>query len=337
MKLLALFPVASLIAIAVPAVAEQASSYTVTDTWTLGGEGGWDYATVDPATHRLFVARNDRVMVVDTGTGKLLAEIPGMHRAHGVALAPSLGKAFVSNGDSGDVGVIDLATLTLEKTFPASAKNPDAIVYDETMKRVITMNGGSNSISVIDPATGKVTASIALPGKPEFAAVDKRGSLWVNLEDVGKLVHVDLKAGKVSATWDLAPCESPSGLAFDEVSRRVFSVCDNHTMVVTDADDGHQVARLPIGGGPDAVVYDPSTHQVVSSNRDGTLSVFKQRSADAYGALPTVTTHASARTLALDSATHKLYLPFAQSAGKGQPVQGFGILVASPTASSAAQ
>lgn len=331
MKLLVLFSVASLFAIAVPAAAGQASPYTVTDTWNLGGEGGWDYAAVDPATHRLFIARNDRVMVVDTGTGKLLAEIPGMHRAHGVALAAPLGKAFVSNGDSGDVSVVDLATLTLEKRFPTSAKNPDAIVYDETIKRVITMNGGSNSISVIDPITGKVTASIDLPGRPEFAAVDKRGSLWVNLEDASKLVHVDLKASKVVAMWNLAPCESPSGLAFDEMSRRVFSVCDNHTMVVTDADDGHQVAKLPIGGGPDAAVYDPSNHLVMSSNRDGTLSVFKQRSADVYDTLPTVTTRASARTLALDPTTGKVYLPFAQSAGKGQPVRGFGVLVASPT------
>jgi YVTN family beta-propeller protein len=331
MKPLALFSVASLFAIAVPAVAGQSSPYTVTNTWTLGGDGGWDYATVDGATHRLFIARNDRVMVVDADTGKLVAEIPGMHRAHGVALAPSLGKAFVSNGDSGDVSVIDLATLTLEKQFPTSAKNPDAIVYDEAMKRVITMNGGSNSISVIDPATGKVTASIALPGRPEFAAVDDRGSLWVNLEDASKLVHVDLLARKVVATWDLAPCEAPSGLAFDGVSRRVFSVCDNHWMVVTDADDGHQVAKLPIGSGPDAVVYDPASHLALSSNRDGTLGVFKQRSADMYDTLPTATTRPTARTLALDPATHRVYLPFAQSAGRGQPVQGFGVLVASPT------
>jgi YVTN family beta-propeller protein len=332
MKSLALLFGAPLLAVAVAAVAQPPSPYAITDTWIFGGEGSWDYAAVDAATHRLFIARNDRVMVVDTRTGKLLDEITGMHRAHGIAISTSLGKAFVSNGDSGDVGVVDLKTLKLERRFPAAAKNPDAIVYDETLHRLITMNGGSNSISIIDPMAGKVTASVDLPGKPEFAAVDERGNLWVNLEDVSKLVRVDLKAAKVAAVWTLAPCEAPSGLAFDKASRRVFSVCGNRWMVVTDADDGHQVARLPMGSGPDAVVYDPATHMVLSSNRDGTLSVFKQRSADVYDVLPTAMTRATARTLALDPATHQVYLPFAQSAVKGQSVRGFGVLVASPAA-----
>lgn len=332
MKSLALLFAVSFLAVAVAADAHQAVPYAVTDTWNIGGEGGWDYAAIDPATHRLFIARNDRVMVVDTRTGKLLEEIPGMHRAHGIAIATSLGKAFVSNGDSDDVGVVDLKTLQVERRFPAAAKNPDAIVYDETLNRVITMNGASNSISIIDPMAGKVTASVDLPGRPEFAAVDERGNLWVNLEDVSKLVRVDLKAARVAAVWTLAPCEAPSGLAFDKASRRVFSVCDNRWMVVTDADDGHQVARLPTGSGPDAVVYDPVTHMVLSSNRDGTLNVFRQQSADVYVALPTAISRPTARTLALDPATHQVYLPFAQSAVKGQPVRGFGVLVASPVA-----
>jgi YVTN family beta-propeller protein len=330
MKRLALVPAASFLLLAIPAFAGQTSTYAVTDTWNLGGEGGWDYATVDSATHRVFIARNDRVLVVDTSSGKLLAEIPGMHHAHGIALAPSVGKAFVSNGGSGEISVVDLASLKVEKQIATAARNPDAIVYDETLNRVITMNGGSHSMSISDPETGKVTASIDLPGKPEFAAVDKRGSLWVNLEDASKLVRVDLRAGKVVATWDLGPCETPTGLALDTSSRRVFSVCENRWMVVTDADNGRQVARLPIGGGADAVVYDPATRLALVSSGDGTLSVIKQRSADIYEAMPTTTTRGTARTLALDSTTHKVYLPFAQSAVKGQPVQGFGVLVASP-------
>ncbi|WP_266169495.1 YncE family protein [Dyella subtropica] len=320
-------------ALAAPALsaADAGVPYAVAQHYALGGAGGWDYLSLDASSHRLFIARDDRVMVVDAGTGKLLGEIPGMQHAHGIALQPATHQAFVSNGHGDNVSVVDTETLKVTGHIALTGKDPDAIVFDDASGHLLTMNGHSSNISVIDAKAGKELATITVPGRPEFAVSDGKGQLFLNLEDKHQLARVDLTTRKVLNVWPLAPCEGPTGLALDTANHRLFSVCDNGWMIVTDASDGHQVAKLPIGKGPDAVAFDAQRHVVLSSNGDdGTLSVIAQDSADHYRVLGHVKTQPSARTLALDPQNHTVYLAAASSAVKGKPVDGFGVLVVAP-------
>lgn len=321
-----------LAALALPALAASPGQpYAVDKRYALGGPGGWDYLSLDAAAHRLYIARDDRVMVVDTASGKLAGEIAGMQHAHGVALSPREHLAYVSNGRGDSVSVVDTQALKLVRTIPVSGKNPDAILLDGASGHLLTMNGRTDNISVIDVAAGKELATIAVPGKPEFAVADGKGALYLNLEDKSALARVDLKAGKVTGVWPLAPCESPTGLALDAEHGRLFSACDNGWVIVTDAHDGHQVAKVEVGKGPDAVIYDAARHAVLSSGGDdGVLSVIAQDDADHYHLLGNVATQKSARTMALDPVTHEVYLAAASSAGKGKPVEGFTVLVAAP-------
>jgi len=305
----------------------SASTYKVTQQHALGGAGGWDYVTLDSSAHRLFIARDDRVMVVDASTGKLMQEIPGMKHVHGVAQVPELHRAYASNGHGNDISVIDLNSLKVLGHIPVSGKDPDAIIYEPATKHVLAMNGDSNNISIIDPAQGKELATIALDGNPEFATSDGQGNVYVNIEDKGELVHIDIKAGKVLHTWSLAPCEGPTGLALDAANKRLFSVCANGWMIVSDAEDGHQVAKIPVGKEPDAAAYDAQRHLVFSASREGVLNVIRQNSADQYAKLADAPTMKSARTMALDADSHRIYLVGAKVAQKGKPVSGFTLLV----------
>lgn len=303
------------------------STYKLMQQHALGGAGGWDYVTLDASAHRLFIARDDRVMVVDADSGKLAQEIPGMKHVHGVALVPDLHRAYASNGHGNDISVIDLNTLKVLGHIPVSGKDPDAIIYEPATRHVLAMNGDSNNISIIDPAKGKELATIALDGNPEFATSDGQGNVYVNIEDKGELAHIDIRSGKVLHTWSLAPCEGPTGLALDSANKRLFSVCANGWMIVTDASDGHQVAKIAIGKDPDAAAYDAQSHNVFSSSREGVLNVIHQDSADQYTKLADVPTMKSARTMALDAAANKIYLVGAKVAQKGKPVSGFTLLV----------
>ena len=307
------------------AAAAPVGGHAVVAHHALGGSGGWDYLTFDVAGDRLFIARDNRVMVVAAGSGKLLGEIPGMQHAHGVALLPGRQRAYVSNGRGNDVSVVDLRTLKVIDRIPVNGKNPDAIIFDSASGDVLAMNGDSNSISVLDPQSNKELGTIALTGNPEFAASDGRGNVYVNLEDKGELAHVDIRTRKVLDTWPLAPCEGPTGLALDAAHARLFSVCANGWMIVTDAHDGHQVARLPIGKHPDAVAWDAQRHDVLSSSGEGVLNVIHQDDADHYSVQQSVPTLKSARTLALDPASHRVFLVGAESP-RGAPVKGFQLL-----------
>ncbi|RUL79995.1 YncE family protein [Dyella choica] len=309
------------------AAAQGQDAYKVTHQYALGGTGGWDYLTLDQAGHRLFIARDDRVMVADSASGKLLKEIPGMQHVHGVALVPSLHRGYASNGHGNNVSVIDLDTLKVTGHIAVSGKDPDAIIYDPATSHVLAMNGDSNNISVIDPASGKELGTIALDGNPEFAVSDGQGNVYNNIEDKAELVQIDSKAGKVLHTWSLAPCEGPTGLALDAANKRLFSACANGWLIVTDATDGHQVAKLPIGKQPDAAGFDPETHEVFASSRQGVLNVYHQDSADQYSKVADVPTMKSARTMALDADSHQIYLVGAKVAEKGKPVSGFTLLV----------
>lgn len=314
-------------AVAATAPNIAATHYTLLQHHPLGGSGGWDYLTIDPASHHLLIARNDRVMVVDTRDGKLVGEIPGMQHVHGIALVAATHRGYVSDGAANSVHVIDLDTLKLLRSIPVSGQGPDAIVFDSTSGHVLTMNGHSDNASVIDPAAGKVVATVALPGRPEFAVSDGRGHVFANLEDKNQLARIDTKTNKVDAVWSLAPCDSPSGLAYDAQAHRLFSVCDNRLMVVTDADDGHQVATVPIGKGPDAARFDPVTRLAYSSNHDGTLTIVHEDDADHYRVVANVPTQVGARTMALDHATHHIWLVAAAPAPRRAPVKDFTALV----------
>lgn len=301
--------------------------YAVLQRHLLGGSGGWDYLTIDPAAHHLLIARNDRVMVVDTRDGKLAGEIPGMQHIHGIALVQKSRHGYVSDGTTNSVHVIDLDTLKDLRNIPITGQGPDAIVFDPASGHLLTMNGHSGNASVIDPASDKAIADIALPGRPEFAVSDGQGHVFANLEDKGELARIDTKTNKVDAVWELAPCDSPSGLAIDTQTHRLFSVCDNQLMVVTDANDGHRVATVAIGKGPDAAAFDPQTRLVYSSNHDGTLTVVHEDDADHYRVLANVPTQVGARTMALDEASHHVWLVTAAPAPRHAPVKDFTALV----------
>jgi len=294
--------------------------YTVLNKYTIGGPGGWDCLSVDPATHRLYIARNDRVLVVDTEVGKLMATIPSMDGAHGIALAPALRRGFVANGRAGSVTAFNLDSDKAEREFSTQGKNPDILVFDHATQHLFVFNGGSHDVSVLDPATGKTLATIALPGKPEFAVSNHRGDVFVNIEDTAQLVRINAAKAKVSATWKLQDCEEPTGLALDLKHHRLFSVCGNERMSVTDARDGKHVASVTIGKGPDGVAFDAERALIFSPNgADGTLTVVHEDDADHYSVVATVPTQASARTLALDHQTHRIYTVAAEFAPAPAP------------------
>ncbi|WHZ20193.1 MAG: hypothetical protein OJF55_002342 [Rhodanobacteraceae bacterium] len=300
--------------------APAATGWKVVQRYSLGGEGGWDYLALDQSTQHLYVSRSDRVIVLDARDGKRVGEIDGLSGVHGIALADDLHRGFISNGRAGTVTVFAPATLAVKQTIAVDAKNPDAILYDPYSQRVFTFNGGSNDASVIDAKTGKLLGHVALPGRPEFAVSDGQGHVFDNIESKNELVEIDPRAMKVTATWPLKDCDSPSGLAIDVAHHRLFSVCQNKVMAVTDAADGKAIASVPIGEGPDAARYDAQRGLVFSSNgRSGTLTVVREVGADHYNVLANVPTQQSARTMALDAASGRIFLSAAEFGARPAP------------------
>jgi DNA-binding beta-propeller fold protein YncE len=290
----------------------ERSPYKVAHRILLGGEGGWDALTMDAPTHRLFVTHGTKVQVVDVKTYSVVGEIPDTPGVHGVALAPGLHRGFTSNGRDSSVTIFDLSTLAVLGRVKLEARNPDAIEYDPVSKRVFAFNGGSDNASVIDASAGTVVGSVPLDGKPEFAAADGQGRMYVNLEDSSAVLCIDTRTLQVLHRWPLAPGEEPSGLAMDRKHRRLFAGCSNKSLVVLDADNGRVVSVLPIGERVDGVAFDPSRQMVFSSNGEGTLTVIHEGGPDRYTVLENVPTQAGARTLALDESTGSVYLPTAE-------------------------
>jgi YVTN family beta-propeller protein len=290
------------------------ADYGVSTIWQLGGIGGWDYLALEPSGARLFVSRGDRVDVVETSSGRRATTIPNTAGVHGIAFAPELKRGYTSNGRANTVTAFELDTLRVIQESPVSGKKPDAILYEPRAQHVFTGDGGSNDISVLDPTTLQVLASIALPGPPEFMVTDAAGTVFVNIEtEPGKLVAVDAKSLKIKATWNLPGCANPTGLAIDAANHRLFSVCEHQVMAVTDSASGRQVARVAIGDGPDAAAFAGDLGFVFSSNgADGTLTVIRQETPDQYRVIATVQTQKSARTMALDPATHRIFLAAAR-------------------------
>jgi DNA-binding beta-propeller fold protein YncE len=287
-------------------LALAATSYHVIQTYKLGGDGGWDYLTIDANARHLFISRGTHVMVVDTDSGKSVSDIPDTPGVHGIALAPDLGRGFTSNGREGTVTVFDLKSLARIGDKIKAGDNPDAILYDPATKRVFTFNGRSQDSTAIDAATGKVLGTIKLDGKPEFTASDAKGRIFVNIEDKSELVAIDPAKLEVKSTWPLAPCTEPSGLSIDRQHHRLFVGCDNKMMAIVDADSGKILATPPIGEGVDATTYDADTGLAFAScGQDAVLTVVKEEAGK--WTAENVPTKKGARTLALDAKTHNIF------------------------------
>lgn len=288
--------------------------YELKQKFTIGGEGGWDYLTYDAKGKRLFISRATRVQVVDPEKGTVTAEIANTPGVHGIALAQDLGKGYTSNGRENTVTVFDLKTLQETSRIKLDgAENPDAILYDPTTKRVFTFNGRSRNASAIDATTDKVVATIPVDGKPEFAAADGKGKIYVNIEDKSELTKIDAAKAAVESTWPLAPCEEPSGLAMDQKNRRLFAGCGNKMMAVVNADTGKVITTVPIGPGVDANGFDPGPAVAFSSNGgDGTLTVVHEDSPDKFTVVQNAQTQRAARTMAVNPDNHEVYLVTAE-------------------------
>ncbi len=311
---------------------------------SIGGEGGWDYALVQPEADRLYVAHQSRVVVIDLKSRKEIGSIPG-EGVHGTALAPELNRGFVASGKDGTVRIFDLVTLQAVGMVPA-APDADAICYEPVSRRVFSFNGDSQSATVIDAVEGKSLGDLPLGGKPEFARADGHGSLFANLEDKDEVVKIDGASRTITATWPLPAGSSPSSMAIDAADGRLFVGCRNQTLLVLDDASGKIVATLPVGKGIDASVYDPKGRRIFSSCGDGTMTVIRQNSADSYAVAEVLPTAPHAHTMAFDPDTETLYVPSARFGPVPDPTPenpkprppvipgSFQILVFTPAASS---
>ena len=306
-------------------VLHAADPYHLIKEIPIGGEGGWDYISVDPSAHRLYVSHATKVVVADIDTGKVIGEIPNTDGVHGFAIAPELGRGFSSNGRANTSTIIDLKTLKPLGTV-ATGGNPDAIFYEPMQKEVYTMNGNGKSATVFDAQTGKVVATIPLGGKPEAVAEDRpTARLFVNIEDTGAIGVIDIKTHTLVATWPLTGCEEPTGLGYDPKSHRLFSACANTVMTMTDSESGRVVATIPIGNGADGGGFDPATGYAFASNGgDGTVTIAHLDNPNKLTVVQTLPSAVSGRTMVLDPVSHNIYVPAAKTtpnpAGRGRAV-----------------
>jgi len=293
---------------ATPAVAMD--GYQITKKIPVPGQGGWDYLAVDEAARRLYVSHGTQVEVLDVDSGKLVGKIEDTPGVHGIAIAPELGRGFVSNGQAATVTIFDLKTLQKIGDVP-TGKKPDAILYDPATARVFAFNGGSNSATVIDAKEGKVAGTVDLGGGPEFAAADGTGFVFDNLEDEGLVLKIDARKMTVEQRWKA--CDAPSSMAMDRENRRLFIGCRSKVMAVMNADTGQVIMTVPIGDHVDATAYDATTKLIFNSNGEGTVTVVRQDSPDKYSVVETVKTLPRAKTMALDPKTHQLFLSTAEN------------------------
>jgi len=278
----------------------------------LPNNGSWDYLTVDNEASRLYISHGMEVQVVDLTKNELVGTISDTKGVHGIAVAKDLNKGFISNGRDTSVTIFNLKTLEFIAKVKVTGNNPDAILYDPFSQKIFTFNGRSANSTVIDAVSNKVIATIPLIGKPEFSVTDLKGKIYVNIEDKSSICKIDTKTLKVDENWPIKPGEEPSGLAIDLHNNRLFSVCDNKTLVVLNAGTGKVVTTLKIGGNVDGVAFDPILKQIYSSNGEGTMTVIQQKDADNYSILENFQTQKGARTIAVNPETHRVYLPTAE-------------------------
>src|SRR6202167_1625434 len=263
------------------------SSYSVIKKIPIPGQGSWDYLTIDEGARRLYVSHGTQVEVLDVDSGAIVGKIENTQGVHGIAIAPDIGRGFVSNGQSSTVTIFDLKTLKTIADVPTGQK-PDAIIYDPATSRVFAFNGGSNSVTAIDAATGKAVGTVDLGGGPEFAAADGKGFVFDNLEDENLVLKINSRELKVEQRWPTSPCSSPSSMAMDRANRRLFLGCRSKVMAVVDGDSGKVIATLPSEDHVDATALDPATNLIFNSNGEGTITVIHEESADKYSVVETV-------------------------------------------------
>jgi DNA-binding beta-propeller fold protein YncE len=295
-----------------PTTSAAGNLYYLLREISIGGEGGWDYLSIDSAAHRLYVTHSTKIVVIDLEKDSIAGEITDTPGVHGFALARELGRGFSSNGNEAKVSIIDLKTLrTVAKV--ATDKNPDAILYEPQRQEVYVFNGRGNSATVFEAKTGKLVANIPLPGKPEFATADGRaGFVYCNIEDKNEVVVIETQAHQIAARWPIASGEEPTGMALDAMHHRLFVGCSNELMLMMNSTNGKIIASVPIGKGVDAVAFDPATQLAFSSNGEGTVTIAHEESAEKLEPIQTLATERGARTMALDSLTHKIYLASAR-------------------------
>jgi YVTN family beta-propeller protein len=288
-------------------------NFKVVKQLPLEGGGRWDYVTADSESHRVYIARSTHVSVLDSETGAVVGDIPDTPGVHGVAVAYDLGIGFISEGQANKVAVFDLKTLKVVSQIE-TGQNPDSILYHPPTHLVFVQNGKSKSTTVIDAKTKQAVATIALNGKPEFFAYDEKGNVFVNLEDIHSIAVIDAASKKLKATWPMAGCESPSGLAFDAKTHTLFSGCDSALMVV-DSNTGKVRQSVPIGDDCDGVYFDPSSGYVFASAGAGKLTIIHAESSGKYAVVQDMDTPPGSKTMGLDTAAHKVYLVSAKFTG----------------------
>jgi DNA-binding beta-propeller fold protein YncE len=295
-----------------PMPVQAQGNYKFLKTIPIGGDGGWDYLTIDSAARRLYIAHATKIVVVDLESDKIAGEIPDTPGVHGFAIAPELGRGFSSNGSESRVGVVDLKTLKPVAKVE-TGENPDAILYEPSQSEVYAFNGRGKSATVIKAKTNTVAAGVSLSGKPEFAAADvKSGRIFCNIEDKNEVAVIDAKKHSVIASWPLAPGEEPTGMAFDPAHHRLFVGCHNKLMEMLDSETGKVLATVPIGAGVDACAFDEATQLAFASCGDGTMTIAKEETPGSLKVVQTITTERGARTMALDPKTHRIYTVTAQ-------------------------
>ncbi len=289
-------------------ISAHTGQFAIVDRFHIPGDGHWDLLAFDGKRHRLFVSRATHVQVIDTDTGKIAGDIPGTAGVHGIALAEDLGEGYTSNGKGDSVTVFNLATLKVKGNIKISGSNPDIILYEPRTRHIFTFNGHSDNATVIDALTHKEIGTIALPGKPELAASDKSGRVFVNIENKNEIDMIDSRTNRVIRHFPLERGSGPTGLAFDRKHHRLFSVCANRIMDILDSRTGRVVSEVEIGEGPDAAAFDPALGLAFSPNKDGTLTVVKEKDANHFSVAQNLITQQGARSMAYDPARHRAYL-----------------------------
>ncbi|HLK62806.1 MAG TPA: hypothetical protein VKU19_05180 [Bryobacteraceae bacterium] len=298
--------IAFTLAAAASLLAQSPTAYRITHTYALGGDGSWDYVVPDPPNHRVFIARQNRVMVVDEDTGKLLGEVTGIQGAHGTAVAAAAGHGFATSGNDQSVVMFDLKSYQTLGRIPA-AEDADAIVFDSASNRVFTLNGDAHSSTVID-AAGKLVTNIPLGGKPEYGASAGDGKVYANLTDISEVVEIDAKGATVTRRWSTGACKQPVSMAIDTAHHRLFSGCRSGLMAISDYQAGKVVTTVPIGTGVDGAGYDPASGNAFASNANGTLTVIHQDTPDQYHVVENVQTPQGSRNMGLDPTNHRIFV-----------------------------
>jgi len=299
--------------------AQTSTGHYSINKWKIDGDGGWDLLAVDENAQTLYISHGNIVQAINIKTSQVRGAIPDTKGVHAIALAPDLGKGFISDGRDTAVTIFKLSDLSVIDKIRVTGTNPDAILYDPFSHKVFAFNGKSNNATVIEATSGKILATIPLDGKPELAVSDGAGKVYVNIEDKSNISVINPVTMEVEKSWPIAPGEEPSGLALDNKNHRLFTVCDNKLMIVMDATDGKVVAKLPIGEGVDGAAFDPGLKRVYSSNGEGTLTIVQEDDANHFHVLDNLKTQKGARTIAVNTTTHHLYLPTADFGVKPEP------------------